>query len=294
MTVKIEFEAAFLKKLEMLTVVSKKLFTGKMKGERRSSKRGQSVEFADFRSYSQGDDFRHIDWNAFARFEGLFLKLFMEEEDLHIHLLLDRSRSMDFGTPGKFSFGAHLAAALAYIGLSNLDRVSITAFSGEGLQTLPFQHGKQNIFAVIDFLQRLEPGGETALGRSIEEYVQRARRKGVAILISDFLCPEGFEPALTRLRYSRFETVAFQVLAPDEVDPPLGGDWRFVDSETGGQVDLSLGPRAVSLYKDRLRGYCASLDNFCRARNIAALRATTDQDFEDLILKYFRTAALIA
>lgn len=291
---KIELTAPFMKKLEALSVVSKKLFAGRMKGERRSPRRGQSVEFADFRDYSQGDDYRHIDWNAYARLEGLFLKLFVEEEDLHIHLLLDRSKSMDFGSPGKLEFAGRTAAALAYIGLSNLDRVSLTAFSAEGLQTLPFQHGKQNIFSVIEFLERLRPGGPTALTRSIDAFVQQARHKGIVVLISDFLCEDGFQPALTRLRYSKFEPIALQVLAPEEVDPPLGGDWSFLDSETGSKVDLSLGPRAVTLYKQRLRAYCDELDQFCRGRDIAVLRAATDQDFEDLILRYFRAAALIA
>lgn len=291
---KIEFTASFLKKLETLSVVSKKLFAGRLKGERRSPRRGQSVEFADFRDYSQGDDYRHIDWNAYARLEGLFLKLFVEEEDLHIHVLLDASKSMDFGNPHKLEFAGRVAAALAYIGLSNLDRVSLTAFSAEGLRTLPFQHGKQNIFSVIEFLERLRPGGATALTSSIETFVQQSRRKGIAILISDFLCEEGAQPALTRLRYSRFEPIALQVLAPDEANPPMGGDWSFIDSESGAKVDLSLGPRAVTLYKQRLRAWCDEFDQFCRARDIAALRAVTDQDFEDLILRYFRAAALIA
>lgn len=291
---KIEFTASFLKKLETLSVVSKRLFAGRMKGERRSPRRGQSVEFADFRDYSQGDDYRHIDWNAYARLEGLFLKLFVEEEDLHIHVLLDRSKSMDFGAPNKLEFAGRTAAALAYVGLSNLDRVSITAFSAGGLQTLPFQHGRQNIFSVIEFLERLRPGGATDLTRSVDAFVQQARRKGIAILVSDFLCDEGFQPALTRLRYSGFEPIALQVLAPDEVNPPLGGDWSFVDSESGAKVDLSLGPRAVTLYKQRLRSYCDELDQFCRGRDIASLRAVTDQDFEDLVLRYFRAAALIA
>ena len=291
---KIQFTAAFLKKLEMLSIVSKKLFAGRMKGERRSPRRGQSVEFADFRDYSQGDDYRHIDWNAYARLEGLFLKLFVEEEDLHIHVLLDASRSMDFGRPRKFDFAAHAAAAIAYICLSNLDRVSLTAFSGEGLRTLPFQHGKQNIFAVIDFLERLQAGGSTELTPSVGEFVQRDPRRGLVILISDFLSEDGFQPALTRLKYSKYEPVALQVLSPDEVEPPIGGDWRFIDSETGAALDLSLGSRAVNTYRRRLRGYCDALDDFCRQRGIASLRSRTDQSFEDLILKYFRSAALIA
>jgi uncharacterized protein (DUF58 family) len=291
---KIEFTASFLKKLETLSVVSKKLFAGRLKGERRSIRRGQSVEFADFRDYSQGDDYRHIDWNAYARLEGLFLKLFVEEEDLHVHLLLDRSKSMDFGSPHKLEFAGRAVAALAYIGLANLDRVSVSAFSEEGLRTLPFQHGKQNIFSVIEFLERLTPGGATGLTRSIDEFVRQARHKGIVVLISDFLSEDGFQPALTRLRYSKFEPIALQVLSPDEVNPPLGGDWSFIDSENGAKVDLSLGPRAVTLYKQRLRSYCEELDTFCRQRDIASLRAGTDHDFEDLILRYFRAAALIA
>jgi uncharacterized protein (DUF58 family) len=291
---KIEFGASFLRKLETLSIVSKRLFAGRMKGERRSPRRGQSVEFADFRDYSQGDDYRHIDWNAYARLESMFLKLFVEEEDLHIHLLLDRSKSMDFGTPNKLEFAGRVAAALAYIGLSNLDRVSLSAFSAEGLQSLPFQHGKQTVFSVLEFLQRLQPGGSTDLSRSVDAFVRQARHKGIVILLSDFLCHDGYQQALTRLRYSKFEPIAVQVLAPDEVEPPLGGDWSFTDSENGSKVDLSLGPRAVTLYKQRLRSYCDEMDQFCRSHDIAVLRAVTNQDFEDLVLRYFRAAALIA
>ena len=291
---KIEFGASFLRKLEALSIVSKRLFAGRMKGERRSPRRGQSVEFADFREYSQGDDYRHIDWNAYARLESMFLKLFVEEEDLHIHILLDRSKSMDFGTPNKLQFAGRTAAALAYIGLSNLDRVSLTAFSSGGLQALPFQHGKQNIFSVIEFLERLQPGGPTDLTRSVDAFVQQARHKGIVVLLSDFLCDDGIQPALTRLRYSKFEPITVQVLAPDEVEPPLGGDWSFIDSENGSKVDLSLGPRAVTLYKQRLRSHCDEMDRFCLSHDITVLRAVTSQDFEDLVLKYFRAAALIA
>ncbi len=289
---RIQFDAAFLRRLDLLTVVSKRLFAGRMKGERRSPRKGSSVEFADFRNYVQGDDHRTIDWNAYARFESLFVKLFMEEEDLHLHFLLDRSKSMDFG--GKFSMAAHVVAALGYVGLANLDRVSVTAFSDAGAPRLNTIHGKTQIHKLIGFLEALDCAGRTDLTTQVKSFVEQSSRPGLCVVVSDFLDDGGFEAPLNLLRFHKFEPVAIQILAREEVDPPLGGDWRYIDSETGAAIDLALGGRAVKLYKQRLAAYTTALDTFCRARDITCLRATADQDFAELVLKYFREAALIA
>jgi len=289
---KISFAPEFLRRLDLLTVVSKRIFTGRMKGERRSPRKGSSVEFADFRNYVQGDDHRYIDWNAYARFEGLFVKLFMEEEDLQISFLLDRSKSMDFG--GKFSMAAHVVAALGYVGLANLDRISIAAFSDAGVERLPATHGKHQVHKLLSFLEGLACDGRTDLTRQVKTFAEQAARPGLAVVVSDFLDEGGFEQPLNLLRFHKFEPVAVQVLAREEVDPPVGGDWRFIDSESGANVDLSLGGRAVKLYKQRLAAYTQGLDDFCKSRDISCLRAVADQDFSELVLRYFREAALIA
>jgi uncharacterized protein (DUF58 family) len=289
---KIVFTPDFLRRLDLLTVVSKRLFAGRMKGERRSPRKGSSVEFADFRNYVQGDDHRYIDWNAYARFEGLFVKLFMEEEDLQINLLLDRSKSMDFG--GKFQMAASVAAALGYVGLANLDRVTVTVFSDAGVERLASVHGKGQVHKLLSFLEGVECAGRTDLTAQVKRFVEESTRPGLAIVISDFLDDNGFEQPLNLLRFHKFEPVAIQVLAREELDPPVGGDWRFIDSESGAAVDLALGGRAIKLYKQRLEAYTGALDQFCKSRDIACLRAAADRDFSELVLKYFREAALIA
>ncbi len=288
---KIEWTPEFLRKLDQLSVVSKRIFTGRTKGERRSPRRGSSVEFADYRSYVQGDDHRHIDWNAYARFESLFLKLFMEEEDLTVWFLLDVSRSMDFG--GKAEMAARITAALGYIGLANFDRVGIAAFGGAGTQTMPPTHGKGRARTLLGFLERLECTGRVSLEDSIRDFVASEPRRGLAVLVSDYLDEGGFERPLNMLRHHKFEPVAIQVLAREEMDPPQGGDWRMIDSETGASVELSLGRRALQMYRTRLEAYTSGLERFCRSRDICSLRAVADQDFEDLILRYFRDARLV-
>jgi len=289
--VKIEWTPDFLRKLDQLSVVSKKVFTGRMKGDRKSARRGESVEFADYRNYVQGDDHRHIDWNAYARFESLFLKLFMEEEDLSVWFLLDVSKSMDFG--GKAEMAARITAALGYIGLANLDRVGIHAFGGGATRTLPPAHGKGRARKLLGFLEELESTGRVRLDEAVGAFVAGEPKRGLVVLISDFLDEAGFERPLNLLRHHRYEPVAVQVLAREEVDPPQGGDWRLIDSETGAAVEISLGRRALQMYRARLDAYTSGLERFCRATGVACLRAIADQNFEDLILKYFRDARLV-
>src|SRR5437660_8421240 len=147
----------FLAKLEQLELVSRKIFLGRMKGERRSKKKGQSVEFADYRNYVVGDDLRFLDWNLYARLDKLFLRLFMEEEDLHFYVLIDNSLSMDFGTPSKLHYAKQIAAALAFIGLVNLDRVVIEAFNDRLTQSLPAVRGRRSLWRLLDFLTKIDP-----------------------------------------------------------------------------------------------------------------------------------------
>src|ERR671935_168197 len=140
----------FLARLEQLELVSRKIFTGRMKGERRSRRKGQSVEFADYRNYVVGDDLRFLDWNLYARLDRLFLRLFMEEEDLHFYILIDNSLSMDFGTPTKLHFAKQVAAALGYIGLVNLDRVVVEAFNDRLVQSMPAARGRRSVWRLMD------------------------------------------------------------------------------------------------------------------------------------------------
>src|SRR5919108_1904491 len=148
----------FLHRLEQLELVSRKIFLGRMKGERLSKRKGQSVEFADYRNYVIGDDLRFLDWNLFARLDRLFIRLFLEEEDLHFYILIDNSLSMDFGTPTKLHYAKQLAAALGFIGLANLDRVVIEAFNERLTQTMPAARGRRSLWRLLDFLGKIEAG----------------------------------------------------------------------------------------------------------------------------------------
>src|SRR5918994_1176151 len=170
--------------LERLELVTRKVFLGRMKGERRSKRKGQSVEFADFRNYVQGDDLRFLDWNLYARLDRLFLRLFMEEEDLHFYVLIDNSLSMDFGTPTKLHYAKQVAAALGFIGLVNLDRVVVEAFNDQLVQSLPALRGRRSLWRLLDFLGKLEPAGPSDLARALRTFSLKSSGKGIVVILS--------------------------------------------------------------------------------------------------------------
>lgn len=288
-------EPEFLRKLEQLALVSKKVFAGQLKGERRSSKRGVSVEFADFRNYTLGDDLRYVDWNTFARLEKLFLKLFVEEEDLHVYLLVDGSQSMSFGSPGqltKFDYARRVAASLGYIGLTNFDRVGGAIFSDRLVDLQPPTRGKQQVFSYFNFLEKAPHGGRTSLAASLKEYALRTRRPGVAILISDFLDPD-WETGLKALLHRRFQVTAIQVLDRVEVRPDFVGDLKLIDSETGEEREITISPSLLKEYHRAVDQFCGGVQETCRRYGADYLQAITDQPFEDLILKWLRSSGLV-
>lgn len=283
----------FMAKLGALSVVSKKILSGKLRGERRSKKRGESLEFADHRQYSQGDDLRRIDWNLYGRLEKLFLKLFLAEEDLSVYVLVDGSRSMNFGSVNKFDYARKVAAAVSYIGICNLDRVTLTVDVGGKDTTLSNMRGKNQVFRLFDTLSKLQPDGRVNLTESVRRFVLKNRRPGVVLLISDFLDADGFEAPLKTLVAARMDAFAVHVLAKEEVEPVLTGDFLLVDSETGEKLDVTASRRLVENYQKTVRGFCSSLQEFCSQRGVSYLFATTDLPFEALVLNYLRTAGLV-
>lgn len=285
-------EPEFLRKLEQLSIVSKKVFAGQLKGERRSTRRGTSVEFADFRNYSLGDDLRYVDWNTFARLEKLFLKLFVEEEDLHVYVLIDGSQSMAYGSPSKFEYAKRIGAALGYIGLSNLDRVGATVFAEKMRDHLPPTRGRQQVFPFFSFLEKAEAGGQTSLAASLKEYALRTRRPGVAILISDFFDPE-WETGLKALLHRRFQVSAIHVLDRTELRPDLVGDLKLVDCETGEEREITISAGLLKDYQKAVDQFCGGIQETCRRYGADYILAVTDQPFEDMILKWLRRAGLL-
>ncbi|MFQ5854675.1 MAG: DUF58 domain-containing protein [Anaerolineae bacterium] len=276
------FDETFLRRLERLAILSKRAMAGQIQGERRSPKRGQSVEFADYRNYTRGDDFRQIDWNVYARLERFFVKLFVEEEDLTVHLLIDTSRSMDWGTPAKFWYAQRAAAALGYIALAGFDRVTVSAFNAGLSETMQPRRGKQQSFALFDFLSGLSVDGATDMRASLQRYAQQARRPGPLMLISDLLDPR-WQDGLRALQLRPFEVTVLQVLSPDEIDPPLEGDLRLIDVETGRPVEVTADFDLLNRYRDNLQSWFEEIRQFCGRRGIAYVRVDTSVPFERLI-----------
>ena len=288
------FDEHFLKKLEYLYIVSKKIFAGRMRAERRTKKTGSGIEFADHRNYTLGDDFRYIDWNIYGRMERLLLRLFEEEEDLSIYILVDCSKSMSIGHPmSKMDYALRVAAALCYVGLSNLDRVSIVPFSNELHERLPPERGKGRIFKVFDFLRQIEPGGETNLAASVTKFVHQTKRRGMAVVISDFYDPAGYEEGINALRYHKYEPFVIQTIDPKEADPPLHGDLTLIDCETGEPREVTISARLLSEYKKEHEKYCKELEEFCTSRAVPCFRTNTNVPFDELVLKIFRAGGFI-
>jgi uncharacterized protein (DUF58 family) len=282
---------SFLGKLKRLQIISKKAFKGRMKGERRSLKRGQSVEFADFRNYVHGDDPRFIDWNTYARLERLYLKLFMEEEDLFVYLLVDCSASME--SSNKFHFARSLAAALAYISVLNQDHVSLGGFRGQLSETLRPQRGKSTAPKILDFLTGLKPEGQTSLVECARRFLLENRRAGLVIVISDFLDPSGYEEGIKMLQARRHDVFLMQVLSPEELNPEIRGDMKLVDAETGLTTEVSISPRLLAQYLATVQQFCGDLEEFAKRRGAGYLLANSGEDLEDLVLRYFRKAGLV-
>lgn len=279
------FDEAFLRKLERIAILSKRAMAGQLQGERRSPKRGQSVEFADFRPYSSGDDFRRIDWNAYARLERFFIKLFVEEEDLTVHLLVDSSRSMDWGQPNKFTYAVRSAGALGYIALHGLDRVTITALgdsqNGNGGYFSPHR-GKQNAFALFSFLQELTPGGQAHLGHRLQAYAASAPRPGPLLLLSD-LMDDSWADGLNALAARGFDVSVLHILSPDEVNPDLTGDLKLLDSETKAAVEITGEYDLVERYRKGLADWREELRRFCGARGLQYAPIETSIPIEELL-----------
>lgn len=284
---------AQLQTLDALSLSARKAFTGSSKGEKRSPKRGSSVEFADFRSYNIGDDIRRIDWNAYARFDKLYLKMFLEEEDLDLTLLVDSSASMSFGTPTKLRAACEVAGALGYVGLANFDRVSAATF-GEGIRTqFPPSRGKGAAGQLLNFLERPEASGRADFAEVTRRVTLAAKRSGVCVVVSDFLFPEGYERGLKTLAARGFETTVIQLLAREELEPTLTGDLKLVDAEDGTVKEISVTASLLKAYKANLDAYTAGLRSFCLRYGMNYVLIGNDTPIEDTVGRMLRGAGVV-
>lgn len=310
--------SSLIARLSALDLTSRKILSGKLKGERRSKRRGQSVEFADHRQYVVGDDLRHIDWNIFGRLDRLFLKLFLEEEDLSLHVIIDASGSSDAGNPSKFVFMQQIALALSYIGLVNLHRVTVSVIGGLGntssaatgndsatpnsassagniLTQLRDLRGRRRLQDLARFLIGTIPGGGG--GETFTEACKRIavtrRGKGVMLVLSDFFVKEGYDTALRLLVGRGYDVYAMQVLSPQELEPDIGGDLRLKDCEDGDVAEVTISAPLLKKYKANLTAYCNRLRDFCARREIIHLLVPSSTAVDVVVLDYLRKRGLV-
>ncbi len=279
--------------LERLELVSRKIFRGQTKGERRSPRKGQSVEFADFRNYVAGDDVRFIDWNTYARLDRLFLKLFQEEEDLHFYTLVDDSPSMEFGQPSKLDYARRLAAALGFVGLVRSDRVKVETLSQPSRRPSPALRGRRSAWRLFDQLQQLAPGPPTSLSTGIRNFCLRNPGKGVVVLVSDLLDKEGFEAGLRYLAARQFDVYVVHLLAAEELNPELAGDLRLVDCEDQQVAEITVSQPLLDRYRQTVAIFQQSARDYCSRRAMCYLPASNQFPFEQLVLRYFRQRGLV-
>ena len=286
-----------MKRLEQLQLLARRRSKSTAKGERRSGARGQSVEFADYRTYVPGDDLRRIDWNLFGRLERLFLKLYEEERELPVTIYLDSSESMSFGRVSKFDFARQVAAAVGYVSLCGFDRVTVEPFPLADDQAglvgeLRAVRGRQSAMRFFDNLNRLKAGGTADFNQALRLGAMKHRAQGVIVVLSDFLDPAGYEVGLKSLASRGSEVHAVQILAPEELEPSSYGDLRVIDSETGAEQEVTFGKYRLKSYRATVQNYCRRLQEYCRARGIRYQLAQSDTPIDDLLLKAMRTGGM--
>ncbi|MFN3193206.1 MAG: DUF58 domain-containing protein [Aureliella sp.] len=287
------FDSEFLKRLEYLSLVSRRVFRGQLLAQRRTKQLGGGIEFADHREYSAGDDLRYVDWNIFARYNDLLLKRFQEEEDLHVYILLDCSLSMDVGEPNKFDYARRVAAALSYIALADLDRVSILAYSDQVQSVLPMTRGKDRILTVLKFLDDLPASGErTNLFAAAKALVHRAQRTGLVLVISDLFDQEGFRSGVDMLRHRKFEPHVVQLHSREEANPTWLGDIELDEIETGERKKITITERKLKQYRELFTEFLDGVDTYCRHYSMGCTRTVTELPFDELILRMMRASAL--
>lgn len=282
------FDPGFLSKLEYFYIISKKVLVGRLRADRRSRRVGAGLEFADHRPYSYGDDFRYVDWNLYGRMNRLLLRLFQEEEDLTVYLLVDRSASMDHGRFNKFDYALRVVAALTYVALANLDRVHVIPWSDRTAEPLSGPRGKGQIFRILRALEELAPGGPTDLAASMRDFVHRFPHKGMAVVVSDFFDPAGCEPGLKLLRHHGHETFVLQVCDVTDAHPEQLGDLRLRDRESDRERAATVTTAVLRDYERAFADFVAGLERFCLSQEIGHIRTLTDVPFEELILRVFR------
>ncbi len=287
------FDDEFQRKLDYLALVSRRVFAGRLRAERRTKKSGSGVEFADHRDYQPGDDFRYLDWNVYQRFDKLLVRLFEEEEDLAIYFILDASASMSFGGGEKLRYAKKVCAALAYVGLANLDRVSIVTTTDRVMDRMPETRGKARIFKAFRFLREIRSEGTTDLGDAMKTFVAQNKRRGLAVLVSDLYDSHGFEKGINVLRYNKFDPFVVHVVDPAEAKPKLHGDVLVYDCETGEEREVTVTAKVLARFAEAHAHYVAEIERFCATRQVPYVRASLEVPFDEMILRVFRRGGFL-
>lgn len=287
-------DRGFLARLEYLYVVTRELFFGHVSAERLSKKFGVGLEFADYRAYTPGDDFRYIDWLAYARRDDLLIKLFTEEQAAQIYCIIDASRSMAVGTPEKLLYAKKIAAALGYIGLANLDAVTISVFDDQLRDAGRSLQGRGQLGQMMSYLEAIKPGGAgTSMGTAISQFVRRHQSGGVVVLLSDFLDRAGYEQAIRLLHYHHFDLLAIRINERNEVDPSYKGDLELVDAESGQSKVVQMTPALTASYRRSFDEHYMELERLCKVLRRGYIPVVTDHPFEELIFDVFRRGGFL-
>jgi uncharacterized protein (DUF58 family) len=282
----------FLQRLDALQLAMRAPAHGGAGGLRRSRSLGSSVEFSDFREYAPGDDLRRVDWNAYARFDRLFLKLFMEEQETCVHILLDCSASMDFGEPSKWQMAQNLAQLLCYMAIRGGDRAVIIAM-GQDIAASETFSGRAGFMRATDFLKALAPNGQLLLSAKVPRAPLHPGR-GLCFVISDMMSEDGYETALQSLQYRKQEVSVLQVLSPWEMQPDLEGMVRLADQETSRKMEINAGQDTLKQYHRALTEHLHGIETFCCTRGMGDLLLTSDLDMEKTVLRELSRVGMIA
>jgi uncharacterized protein (DUF58 family) len=287
------FDDEFQRKIETLALVSKRVFAGRMRAERRTRKTGSGVEFADHREYQPGDDLRYLDWSVYQRFDKLLIRLFEEEEDLGVSFLVDTSASMGIRNGSKLRYAKKISAALAYVALANLDRVTI-AGARETLESrMPETRGKARIFRVFRFLSSLQADGKTQLEQAIKVHVAQNKRRGLAVVVSDLYDHAGFERGINVLRYNKYEPLVIHLVDGLDRTPDLRGDVALVDSEGFGEREVTVTAGVLRKYQGAYDAYLTEIESFCAKKQVPYVRADVQKPFDEMVLSILRRGGFV-
>lgn len=285
------FDSDFLKKLEAIAIKSRMSMTEGAGGNRKSRSKGSSVEFSDFREYSAGDDFRRIDWNAYGRFDKLFIKLFMEEREALINIFVDCSKSMDFGSVKKWDTGLKLSAIIGYLALGNMDRVCVNMMKDGSLRQSQSMTGRASFDRCIKFLESVEFSGNTNINKCIKQ--KEFHSRGISVIVSDFFTPEGIEEAIKYLLFKKQEVILIHVLAREEISPFMEGQVKLVDSETGSLRDVAVTPIVLKRYQQELEKFINNIKEYANKMGAAYIQVSSEQSIEKIVFEEFTKAGII-